>query len=92
MAAKRIYQIAKEFECDEKKIIEFLTGQGIKVANRLSAVSEDTYNLLKAKLFAPPPPPPPPPEPKPEPVAETPAQVTTVEASGEESGSSILIS
>ena len=81
MASKRIYQIAKEFECDEKKIIEFLTGQGIKVANRLSAVSEDTYNLLKAKLFAPPPPP----EPKPEPVAEKiPAQVTTAETPGEE--------
>lgn len=73
MAAKRIYQIAKEFECDEKKIIEFLTGQGIKVANRLSAVSEDSYNLLKEKLFAPPPPPP---EPKPEPVVEKPAQET----------------
>ena len=75
MAAKRIYQIAKEFECDEKKIIDFLMTQGIKVANRLSAVSEDTYNLLKTKLFAPPPPPPPPPEPKPEPVVEKPAQV-----------------
>ena len=79
MATKRIYQIAKEFECDEKKIIEFLTGQGIKVANRLSAVSEDSYNLLKAKLFAPPPPPPEPkpeskPESKSEPVVEQPAQ------------------
>ncbi len=84
MASKRIYQIAKEFECDEKKIIEFLTGQGIKVANRLSAVSEDTYNLLKTTLFAPPPPPPPQPEPKPEPVAEKPAQVASTEAPTDE--------
>ncbi|MBO4779061.1 MAG: translation initiation factor IF-2 N-terminal domain-containing protein, partial [Selenomonadaceae bacterium] len=57
MAAKRIYQMAKEFERDEKEIIEFLIGQGIKVANRLSAVSEDTYNMLKVKYTAPPPPP-----------------------------------
>lgn len=88
MAAKRIYQLAKEFECDEKKIIEFLTGQGIKVANRLSAVSEDTYNLLKTKLFAPPPPPPPPPpkpEPKPEPVVEkkTAQETPSAETPGE---------
>ena len=75
MATKRIYQIAKDFECDEKKIIEFLTGQGIKVANRLSAVSEDTYNLLKAKFLAPPPPPEPEPEPEPAPKVEEPAQV-----------------
>lgn len=72
MAAKRIYQIAKEFEHDEKEIIEFLTAQGIKVGNRLSAVSDDTYNLLKAKFTAPPEPEPVP-EPKPEPVVETPA-------------------
>ena len=77
MAAKRIYQIAKEFECDEKKIIEFLTGQGIKVANRLSAVSDDTYHLLKKTLFAPPPEPEPEPEPAPPPApkVEEPAQV-----------------
>ena len=67
MATKRIYQIAKEFEHDEKEIIEFLTAQGIKVSNRLSAVSEDTYNMLKIKYTAPPPPPPPEPEPEPEP-------------------------
>ena len=93
MASKRIYQIAKEFECDEKKIIDFLAAQGIKVANRLSAVSEDTYNLLKTTLFAPPPPPPEPepepepepqPEPKPEPVIEQPAQVAPPEVQGEE--------
>ena len=48
--AKRIYEIAKEFVRDDKEIIEFLTAQGIRVANRLSAVSEDTYNLLKAKF------------------------------------------
>jgi len=82
MPAKRIYQIAKEFECEEKKIIDFLTTQGIKVSNRLSAVSEDTYNLLKTKLFAPPPPPPEPkpelkPEPKPEPVVEKTEQVAS---------------
>jgi len=92
MASKRIYQIAKEFECDEKKIIDFLSENGIKVANRLSAVSEDTYNFLKTTLFAPPPPPPPPepePEPKPEPepvkVEEKPAQVAPPEVSGEAS-------
>ena len=73
MAAKRIYQLAKEFECDEKKIIDFLTAQGIKVANRLSAVSDDTYSLLKSTLFAPPPPPPEPePEPEPEPAPPPP--------------------
>ena len=54
MAAKRIYQLAKEFERDEKEIIEYLTSQGIKVANRLSAVSDDTYVLLKAKFTEPP--------------------------------------
>lgn len=69
MATKRIYQLAKEFEHDEKEIIEFLTSQGIKVANRLSAVNEDTYNLLKAKYTAPPPPPPEP-EPAVEPIAQ----------------------
>lgn len=70
MATKRIYQLAKEFERDEKDIIEFLIKQGIKVANRLSAVSEDTYNMLKAKYTAPPEPEP---EPEPEPVPEPPA-------------------
>lgn len=76
MAAKRIYQLAKEFECEEKEIIEFLTGQGIKVGNRLSAVSEDAYSLLKAKFLAPPEPEPvpePEPIPEPEPVVEKPA-------------------
>ncbi|MBR1805948.1 MAG: translation initiation factor IF-2 N-terminal domain-containing protein [Selenomonadaceae bacterium] len=48
--AKRIYELAKEFARDDKEIIEFLTAQGIRVANRLSAVSEDTYNMLKAKF------------------------------------------
>ena len=48
--AKRIYELAKEFVRDEKEIIEFLTAQGIRVANRLSAVNEDTYNLIKAKF------------------------------------------
>lgn len=76
MAAKRIYQIAKEFEREEKEIIDFLTSQGIKVGNRLSAVSDDTYNLLKAKYTAPPEPEPvpePEPEPAPEPAVENPA-------------------
>lgn len=78
VAAKRIYQLAKEFGHDEKEIIEFLTAQGIKVGNRLSAVSEDAYNLLKAKYAAPPPPPEPEPvhEPKPAPAKSAePAQV-----------------
>ena len=76
VATKRIYQLAKEFERDEKEIIEFLTGQGIKVANRLSAVSEDTYNLLKAKYTAPPEPEPKPePKPAPKPAVELIAQV-----------------
>ena len=48
--AKRIYELAKEFARDDKEIIEYLTAQGIRVANRLSAVSEDTYNLLKKKF------------------------------------------
>lgn len=74
MAAKRIYQLAKEFERDEKDIIAFLTAQGIKVGNRLSAVSDDIYNLLKAKYTAPPPPPEP--EPEPEPVAPPAADAT----------------
>ena len=90
MAAKRIYQIAKEFECEEKKIIDFLTAQGIKVSNRLSAVTEDTYNLLKEKLFAPPPPPPEPkPQPKPEPQqqpAEGQAAPTTPTAPADQTG------
>lgn len=77
MAAKRIYQLAKEFECDEKELIAFLTSQGIKVGNRLSAVNDDAYNLLKAKYTAPPEPPPPPPEPepKPEPTPELIAEI-----------------
>lgn len=94
VAAKRIYQLAKEFERDEKEIIAFLTNQGIKVANRLSAVSEDTYNMLKAKYTAPPEPEPvPEPEPpKPEPAPakveppkpETSAQSETPAASAED--------
>ena len=68
MASKRIYQLAKEFERDEKEIIEFLTNQGIKVSNKLSAVNEDTYNILKAKYTAPPEPEPVP-EPEPEPAS-----------------------
>ncbi|MBE8955178.1 MAG: translation initiation factor IF-2 N-terminal domain-containing protein [Quinella sp. 2Q5] len=67
MAAKRIYQLAKEFECDEKEIIDFLISQGIKVGNRLSAVSDDTYDMLKAKYTAPPEPVV---KPEPEPVVE----------------------
>ncbi|MBQ7454679.1 MAG: translation initiation factor IF-2 N-terminal domain-containing protein [Selenomonadaceae bacterium] len=89
MAAKRIYQLAKEFERDEKEIIEFLTSQGIKVANRLSAVTEDTYNLLKAKYTAPPEPEPvpepePEPAPEPEPVVEQPAQVEPIDVAAEQ--------
>ena len=90
MASKRIYQIAKEFESDEKKIIDFLAANGIKVANRLSAVSEDTYNFLKTTLFAPPPEPKPEPKPEPEPepepelVEEKLAQVVPSEVSSEE--------
>ena len=83
MAAKRIYQIAKEIERDEKEIIEFLTAQGIKVSNRLSAVSEETYNFLKAKYTAPPEPEPEP-EPVPEPVVEQPAQSEQSDAPAEE--------
>lgn len=60
---KRIFQLSKEFERDEKEIIAFLATQGIKVSNRLSAVSEDAYNMLKAKFAAPP-------EPEPQPVQE----------------------
>ena len=88
MAAKRIYQIAKEFECEEKKIMDFLTAQGIKVSNRLSAVSDETYNLLKEKLFAPPPPPPEPkPQPKPEPVAAVEGQAApTTPAPADQTG------
>ena len=66
---KRIFQLSKEFERDEKEIIAFLASQGIKVSNRLSAVSEDAYNMLKAK-FAAPPEPEPAPEPVPQPVQE----------------------
>lgn len=80
MAAKRIYQLAKEFECDEKEIIAFLTSQGVKVGNRLSAVNDDAYNLLKAKYTAPPEPPPPPPEPEPEP-EPTPELIAEVQPS-----------
>ena len=79
---KRIFQLAKEFEREEKEIIAFLSTQGIKVSNRLSAVSEDTYNMLKAKFLAPPPPPPEPepePEPVPEPVVEEVAPVEVPE-------------
>ena len=77
MAAKRIYQLAKEFERDEKEIIEYLSSQGIKVANRLSAVNDDTYNLLKVKFTEPPKVE----EPEPPKVEETPAP-TPVEKVG----------
>ena len=66
---KRIFQLSKEFERDEKEIIAFLATQGIKVSNRLSAVSEEAYNMLKAK-FAAPPEPEPAPEPAPQPAQE----------------------
>lgn len=72
---KRIFQLSKEFERDEKEIIAFLTAQGIKVSNRLSAVSEEAYNMLKAKFMAPPEP-----EPEPEPVVQEPAPVEVDEA------------
>ena len=92
MAARRIYQIAKELECEEKEIIEFLTNQGIKVSNRLSAITEEQYRLVRDKFTAPPPEPEPVPEPEPEPepvpepapVAETPAQAAPPEAQGEQ--------
>jgi len=72
--AKRIFQLAKEFECDEKEIMTFLAKQGIKVSNRLSAVNEETYNLLKAKFAAPPPEP----EPTPAPEVKSPPEVKEV--------------
>ena len=78
---KRIFQLAKEFERDEKEIIAYLTTQGIKVSNRLSAVSEETYNMLKVKFTAPPEPEPepePPPKPEPKPV-EQPAPAAQTE-------------
>ena len=80
---KRIFQLSKEFERDEKEIIAFLATQGIKVSNRLSAVSEEAYNMLKAK-FAAPPEPEPAPEPAPQPVQEVkeaaPAESTEAQA------------
>lgn len=54
IATRRVYQVAKELNCDEQKIIEFLTNRGIKIANRLSSISEDNYNLLKEKFSTPP--------------------------------------
>ncbi len=84
---KRIFQLSKEFGRDEKEIIAFLTTQGIKVSNRLSAVSEETYNLLKEKFMAPPEPEPEPapapaPEPAPAPAVkeEKPAEPATAPA------------
>ena len=73
---KRIFQLSKEFGRDEKEIIAFLTAQGIKVSNRLSAVNEETYNMLKAKFMAPPEPEP---APKPEPKEEPPAKKETLQ-------------
>ena len=80
---KRIFQLSKEFGRDEKEIIAFLTEQGIKVSNRLSAVSEETYNMLKAKFMAPPEPEPAPepaPAPQPEPAVKEAAPAKTDEA------------
>lgn len=76
---KRIFQMAKEFECDDKEIMEFLARQGIKVSNRLSAVNEEVYNMLKAKFMAPPPPPEP--EPEPEPIPEVKEEVAPAKTS-----------
>ena len=76
---KRIFQLSKEFGREEKEIIAYLTEQGIKVSNRLSAVSEDTYNMLKDKFMAPPPPPPEP-EPEPEPTPPPPQEVAPAES------------
>ena len=51
VATKRVYQVAKELNCDEQKVIDFLKNQGIKVVNRLSVVSEDNYKLLQKKFL-----------------------------------------
>lgn len=82
MATKRIYQIAKELEREEKDIITFLTGQGVKVGNRLSAVSEEAYEMVKAKFLAPPEPEPVP-EPTPEPVKESAPSATPAPQEGQ---------
>ena len=80
MATKRIYQLVKEFERDDKEIIAYLTSQGIKVTNKLSAVSDETYNMLKAKFMAPPPPPEPEPAPEPPPAVKEDAPAESSEA------------
>ena len=85
MATKRIYQLVKEFERDDKEIIAFLTSQGIKVTNKLSAVSEETYNMLKAKFMAPPPPPEPEPAPEPPPAVKEDAPAESSEEAATQS-------
>ena len=43
----RIFELEKEFSQESKVIIDFLKKRKIKVANRFSAVDEDTYAILK---------------------------------------------
>ena len=59
----RIFELAKEFNQDDKTLIEFLKKNKIKVANRFGSVGEEVYTLLKEN-FA-----------RRKPVAETPAEV-----------------
>ena len=43
----RIYELEKELNQDSAAIIEFLKKHKVRVANRFSAVDEETYNFLK---------------------------------------------
>ena len=46
----RIFELEKEFNQSSQTIIEFLKKRKIKVANRFSAIDEDTYAILQESL------------------------------------------
>ncbi|MEA3286456.1 MAG: translation initiation factor IF-2 [Candidatus Marinimicrobia bacterium] len=48
---KRIYQIAKQINISHQEIVSFLKDQGFDVANHMSPVDEDTYDVIM-KNFA----------------------------------------
>jgi len=50
MAKKRIYEIAKEHNISNTKVIEILKEKGIEVASHMSGVDDDAVSYVKAKL------------------------------------------
>ena len=46
MGKHRIYEIAKEFDVDSKKVLEFLSGHKVEVKSHMSSVDDKVHDMI----------------------------------------------